>query len=145
MTNSSSFAPACRKLGGEPDGSWLAGTAAATAGSSSQQQHQQQQLISPRDACPVSSAAVRALAGAAGAAAGDDARLLRPVNPAKPGYYWKPVKGDAAAAGHGLPHGSDYVLGFQVTAYAPGLCVAAAVHIENHGAPASSGCRTGSG
>jgi hypothetical protein len=60
-------------------------------------------LVSPREA------------GASAAA--DDTRLLRPVDPGKPGYYWKPVKGDAAAAaaaGQAVLHGSDNILGFQV-------------------------------
>jgi hypothetical protein len=44
-------------------------------------------------------------------------RLLRPVDPAKPGYYWKPVMGEAAAAaaaGQAALHGTDNILGFQV-------------------------------
>jgi hypothetical protein len=104
------IAYACRKFGGEPDGSWLAGTAAAAAGSSNHQQLQQQQLISPREAAAVAKAS-------ASATAGEDLRLLRPVDPAKPGYYWKPLKGEAAAAavaGHVTLHGSDNILGFQV-------------------------------
>lgn len=100
----------CRKLGGQPDGSWLAGAAATAAGNSNQQQ---QQLYSPREAADFVSATAKA---AAAAAACDDTRLLRPVDPAKPGYYWKPVQGDAAAAaaGQAVLHGSDNILGFQV-------------------------------
>jgi hypothetical protein len=103
----------CRKLGGQPDGSWLAGTAATTAAGTSNQQAQQQ-LISPREAADGALATAKA---AAGPASCDDTRLLRPVDPAKPGYYWKPVKGDAAAAaaGQAVLHGGDNILGFQVT------------------------------
>jgi hypothetical protein len=104
---------ACRKLGGEPDGSWLAGTATAAASGNTQQQ---QHLVSPREA------AAAAKAASAGTAAGDDMRLLRPVDPAKPGYYWKPVRGDAAAAaaaGQAALHGNDNILGFQVSMNTP--------------------------
>jgi hypothetical protein len=53
-------------------------------------------------------------------------RLLRPVDPARLGYYWKPVRGEAAAAaaaGQTALHGSDNILGFQVGFNATGSFV----------------------
>ena len=50
--------------------------------------------------------------------AADDARLLRPVDPSKPGYYWKPVQGEAAAAAVretlGPAANAENVLSYQV-------------------------------
>eukprot|EP00878_Enallax_costatus_P015147 GHUV01015859.1.p4 GENE.GHUV01015859.1~~GHUV01015859.1.p4 ORF type:complete len:125 (+),score=62.84 GHUV01015859.1:4365-4739(+) len=49
----------------------------------------------------------------------DDTRLLRPVDPSKPGYYWKPVQGEAAAAAVretlGPAFNAENVLSYQVT------------------------------
>lgn len=63
---------------------------------------------------------------AGAAAAGEGVQLLRPVDPTKPGYYWKPVQAAAEAAAK--PGGGDNILGYQVHAggrhssWRPGMC-----------------------
>lgn len=61
-------------------------------------------------------AATRASPGERTAA--DDARLLRPVDPSKPSYYWKPVQGEAVVMAEKEAIGpaafAEHILGYQV-------------------------------
>lgn len=54
----------------------------------------------------------------------DDLRLMRPIDPTNPSYYWKPLPGGDGKAGGSAGSTIDSILGAQVCSLGEGGCSA---------------------
>lgn len=103
LASMTTFCLSCCRLSSAAEG-----TSRHTAGSAAAAAQQQ---------CCASDAAARAACAAAAPAsqpAADDLRLMRPIDPTNPNYYWKPLPGIEGKAGGSAANTIDSILGAQV-------------------------------